>query len=353
MKKLPAKKFHKIYLLGSFGSLLFANIFGFLGAFLIFEIEESSSKLWGIFSFGMMLVFIFCIIGFIIWGRKRYMNLGNELYEEAFDESIKNFQPVSIGWISIDQNGEYNQGEQVILNYAGLELVEIEKKLPWATFKVSTLVRVGTTWYISLGNESYQPENWDGILIYSYPKMIETLEYFWGNKINKETYDQEKVIHNDINNSTIYWRINWVLLLEKVLFVITLLTTGMGIGVYLVLNTTINMNVSIIIINILFIPIIIIGYPLMFNHRWKKCYLINKVGVGYARGRYDYFIPYSSIDEIEVLKRNIKIFYRIINQYGLETIDTFIIPKNKYLIKQLISFQISYDLTFEIKHESN
>ncbi len=342
MNKLSPKKFRKIYLFGTLVPLFLSLLLFLTGVLLLIEVKNTSSfvKNIGIIALSSAFLCFFTSIGFIIWGRKRYINISQELLEEKLNTPIEEINPISIQWIKIGYYGVIKEGDSISFYNEGLKLNH-DDLLTWESFKVAEYIDE----FIALSDEPYKEELWNGILIEADPLVMHLLEHYLNCHINKERLEKSKLLFNEIVESTVMWHLNWSLLIEKCLFVFLVMLGGIAFGIFLGLNY-LNQTGSISITNIIIVPILVIGYPEIFSNACKKSFIINKEGFGYAKGRYQIFINWIYIERIKTEKRKITITFQSFTQEGEVIKDSITIPRNKLLVKRLKDYKEKFNLLF-------
>jgi hypothetical protein len=328
MKKLSPKKFSKIYLYGAWITL-FTSLFSFIIGILIYD---KINRLGMIFLYISLFSFIICI-GFIAWGSKRYKHLHEERLAEELKQQNDKPHPISVHWIKINSDNTTIEGDTIFIDDDGIELDDHEL-LPWGLIKVAEHLYG----FILLSEEPYQEQSWNGVFVEAIPLVITLLEQHLNCPINQDKLENLQLEYNEVVQSTLTWHYNWSLFIEKCLFITVVLLSGVAISLYLDSTT---------IANVYAISMFLFIYPKIFKGSNKRSYLINKAGIGYAKGRYRIYIPWKNIQKMMIDKRNLTIIYQDDVDEDRGTLESLSIPNEKLLIKRVKEYQEQYHLTFQ------
>ncbi len=344
MKKLSPRKFQKLYFISVFTLILLWLIFIVTGVILIFIDDNPLLDKIGITLICISFLFLISYIIIIAKGRKRILNIDEEIIEEELNKPIEELNPIKTHWIKMKPFGVEKDGRLISFSEEGLQLDESDFIL-WDDIKHAELIEH----FITLGKEPFKEELWEGVIILVDQFSIKLLEKYLKCPLDKEVFEELQNEYVDLLESTQVWKYNWQLLIEKILFISFILFVGIITGLFFIFNKILDQSIATIIVNLLTIPAILIGLPKLFKDVPKKRFMINKEGLGYSKGRYHIYIPWYGIIKININKRKINLTYRIFNQDGYESFDTFDIPRNKLLEEKISEYKDKYQLSFVLE----
>ena len=343
MNKLSPVKFKKVYLIGTFGSLIMFLITFLAGVIILSEdVNFKNSFMIGIILIVLGVLFLLVTILFIVKGRKRFINLENELIELELQKPLSEINPLNFPYLKKAYNKQ-EEGDNICINEEGLKLGDNEV-IPWDYFKSAEYYDQ----YISLGNTRYGKEGFDGVFLLAHPLIVSLLKRFLKVEISEERLEAQQRDYEEIVKSTVVWKYNWILLIEKILFVFVVILIGTSVGLYLIVKDITDMSIGILIANILTIPTLLLWYPRRFADSISRCLMVNLEGIGYSMGRRSIFIDWFSIMKVEVTPRDVRIHYALEFDDELKGFDFIVIKRDEKLVNLIKQYQDDYEFLFSL-----
>lgn len=339
MKKLAPETFKKVYLTGVYTSLIISLTLLILGVIFFPDDIKSHQLIISIILLGLGLINFIIVLGLIIWGRRRYLNLPQEILERELQKPIEELNPLQVKWYRTNLYNVMTEGNTITFTDEGLVLDDIDVIL-WESIKAAEFVDD----FIALGEEPFKEELWEGVFVEVNALVIKLLERFLGFKINTERLEAEQENYKEILQSTEMWHYNWHLLIEKCLFIFVMMLAGICISLIVALKGQ-NQSLGLTVGNFIVIPSLLFIYPRLFGDAWKRSFIISKEGLGYAKGRFHILFFWDDIKSIMIEKHKIIITYQI---YEDETLESLEIPKNKLLVDRLKDYKSKYNLIFKL-----
>ncbi len=350
MNKLPPKQFRKYYLWFSLLPILLFILFGILSSIFFFGFNTSFLLISiGFGMLGIALLSLATSIFTIIKGRKRFLNIETEIYEAEIQTALKENKPINVYWIERKGHEVTRQGYYLQMKPEGLQLEE--DCIPWEGIIQPVLIFFNHYWYIAIGKEVYQEDQWNGILVLSTDVAISQIEQHMKTTVDDSAFKLWEKEQKEINESTKEWGTNTRLLLYKIGYLSFVFIVSIFIGVILELRFS---GVGSMIGTLISVPAVIIGFPILFKNTIKHRFIVNKVGMGHAFGKQSFFLTWKDIITIQQVHHSIFIHFAV--ELENEQIENSIrVPYDAILIKKIHEMKNQYlvDIRFRDDSDSN
>lgn len=348
MKNLSPKQFRKYYLLLILFPILFFVIFGILSAVFFFGLP--SSHLFIMIGWGMLAISILSLAIAImtsIKGRKRFLNIESEIYEEEIQIALKEHKPINIYWVERKEHEVSRQGYYLQMKPEGLQIEE--QCIPWEEIIQPVFVFFNQYWYIAIGKEAYQDEAWNGILVLSTDIAIAQIEKYMNTVVDDSAFKTWEKEQKEINESTKEWGVNTRLLLYKIGYISFIFIISITIGVFLELRFT---GVGSMVGTLISVPAVIIGFPTLFKNTIKHRFIVNKVGMGHAFGKQSFFLTWKDIITIQQVQKYIFIHFAVeIENEQIE--NTIRVPFDSILLERIHEMKNRYLVDIRFRDDSS
>jgi hypothetical protein len=349
MNKLPAKQFQKAYLRWTLIPVLCFVVAAIPGLILLILPDLSALARW--IGGGLTLVSLGSLsITFVVarTGRKRYLNLPTELYQDELKQALDIEKKLELQVVPIVSGTSADSIHGIIVSPLGVLFGEV--LLTWKELSRPQTVKHQEWWYYAFGKDAYRADGWTGYLVPAFDLVADLTKHYHGEAPDDTPFNVWLEEQRQIQASTSEWGKNGLLLLEKALYLTLLFSAAIGLGVMLELRVASGVGVP--IGSLIGVIGFLVGFPLLFSKRIASKYLLNKIGFGHAKGKRHFFLPWEQLDTLVIDGKHLFLHFHE-EQDGEFVPYTIRIAYDSQLIERIRTLQTEHGVKIRIQTANN
>lgn len=286
--------------------LLFSVLFGTSLVLGILIWAEFGKMTLGIILIGTSVLVLIFFLPILARYRQRNRQIRKEVQFEALSkiDGSDAFVPVSWGIVS---NGNFTKrGSGVFFFQDGFRIeAETTKEYRFSAFQEIIQFPGDRPWIVLSIEHGANGFTSEGVILVDNPVVRKHIELRTGKPIDTSLHDSSYAEYLTLQKNTKFWGTNTPLVFQKVMFPLLVLLSAVALGLYLYRVTALGLGVVTMVMVLIAVPVLIIGYPLLFSKISKYRYSMNSVGFMIFHGRKTYGEKWKNLACIETTPKGI------------------------------------------------